>query len=98
MEIRKAYYYIICLASVFVLLWGVIDLSGATLGLATSRMPSLSLEQSAPPSPEKEAEPYLEMFYQKKILYDRLWDGLARAVIAGLVFTYSRIKVSRLEK
>jgi hypothetical protein len=97
MDLKKAYYYIICLTALFVLAWGVVDLASAATGLIMSRS-SVSLEQSAPAATEKEGEPYLEMYYQKKMLYDRLWDSLARIVIAGAIFTYSRIKVNRLEK
>lgn len=97
MDLKRTYYYIICLAALFVLAWGVVDLTSAATGLIMSRS-SVSLEQSAPATTEKEGEPYLEMYYQKKMLYDRLWDSLARIVIAGAIFTYSRVKVNRLEK
>ncbi|OGB89003.1 hypothetical protein A2625_04680 [candidate division WOR-1 bacterium RIFCSPHIGHO2_01_FULL_53_15] len=92
MDLKKAYYYIICLASLFVLFWGLVDLSGAAVGLAMARP---SIEQPAPPSPEGDQS--LDLYYQKKILYDRLSDGLARIVIAGLVFAYSRGRVNKLE-
>lgn len=98
MDLKKAYYYIICLAALFVLAWGVVDLASATTGLVMNRSSSVSLEQPGPAAPEKQSDTYLEMYYQKRMLYDRLWDSLARIVIAGAIFTYSRIKVSRLEK
>lgn len=94
MDFKKAYYYIICLAALFVLAWGLVDFSSASIGLVMNRTPSAQL----PVSPEKESEPYLEMYYQKKMLYDRLWDSLARIVISGLIFSYSRIKAGQLEK
>lgn len=88
MDLKKTYYYIICLAAAFILAWGIVDLSSATAGLIT-RPP-------APSSPDKESEPYLEAYYQKKMLYDRLWDSLARIIVAGGVFFYSRSKVDRV--
>ena len=96
MDLKKAYYYIICLAALFVLAWGIVDLTGAAAGLITNRVPSASLEQSTQSPSEKESEPYLEAYYQKKMLYDRLWDSLARIVVAGVIFSYSRIKVDRV--
>jgi len=96
MDLKKAYYYVICLAALFILAWGVVDLANAASGLLMNRSSSAQLEQQIPS--EKEGEPYLEMYYQKKMLYDRLWDSVARIVVAGAVFAYSRIKVSRLEK
>lgn len=96
MEIKKAYYYIICLAALLVLLWGAIDLTSSLLGLAGSR-PSVPL--IAAPAPNLgEGEQYMDIYYQKKMLYDRLTDSLARIIIAGLVFGYCRIKINRLEK
>ena len=98
MDLKKAYYYIVCLASLFVLMWGVVDLTSAVIGLASARLPSAALEQLSPPYSEKESESSLDTYYQKKMLYDRLADSLARIVISGLVFAYSRTRVNRLEK
>lgn len=86
MDLKKAYYYIICLVSLFVLMWGIADLASASVGLAMARIP-------APVTLEKESEPSLDIYYQKKMLYDRLADSLARIVISGLVFAYSRKRV-----
>jgi hypothetical protein len=96
MDLKKAYYYVICLAALFILAWGVVDLTSTASGLLMNRSSSAQLEQEVPS--EKAGEPFLEIYYQKKMLYDRLWDSLARIVVAGAIFAYSRIKVSRLEK
>lgn len=92
MDLKKAYYYIICLVALLVLFWGLFDLTGAAVGLTTAR-PSASIEQPTAP----EGDQSLDIYYQKKILYDRLSDGLVRFVIAGLVFAYCRAKVNKLE-
>lgn len=98
MDLKKAYYYIICLASLFILMWGLVDLASVSVGLISARVPSVSLEQTAPAAPGKEGEPFLDIYYQRKMLYDRLSDSLARVIISGLIFAYSRIQVNRLEK
>lgn len=98
MDLKKAYYYIICLAALLVLSWGIVDFSGASIGLIVNRNPSVASEQSPPPSSDKESDAYLDSYYQKKMYYDRLWDSLARIVVAGVVFAYCRVKVNRLEK
>lgn len=90
MDLKKAYYYIICLAAALVFAWGAVDFTSAAVGLAANRGPQVSLEQSPPLAADKDGEPGLEMYYQKKILYDRLVDSLARLLISGLIFTYSR--------
>lgn len=94
MDIKKIYYYIICLVALFVFFWGIVDLSGSVVGLSTARPISSSLEQAGPPSPESDQS--LDVYYQKKMLYDRLSDSLARIIIAGLVFAYCRNKVNQL--
>ena len=93
MDLKKAYYYIICLVALFVFFWGIVDLSGSIIGLSTARPIGASLEQAVPPSSEDQS---LDVYYQKKMLYDRLSDSLARIVIAGLVFAYCRKKVDQL--
>lgn len=96
MDFRKAYYYIICLASLLVLLWGVVDFAGAGVGLMFNR-PAPTVADSIG-SFEKDASPSIELYYQKKVLYDRLADSLARILISGLVFGYARLKVEKIEK
>jgi hypothetical protein len=94
MNLKKAYYYVICLVALFVLFWGVVDLSGSVIGLSTARPIGSALGQAAPPSPDDQS---LDVYYQKKMLYDRLSDSLARIIISGLVFVYCRKKADRLE-
>jgi hypothetical protein len=96
MDLKKIYYYIICLVALFVLFWGLVDLAGAVAGLSTARL-SPSIEQPIPGASETPAEQSLDMYYQRKMFGDRLVDSLARIIIAGAVFAYSRIKVGRLE-
>lgn len=97
MDLKKTYYYIICLISLFVLLWGVVDLTSATVGLAMNNTSTASLARATDAPVDQSGEPMMDMFYQKKMLYDRLWDSLARVIVAGLIFGYSRIKVNQLE-
>ena len=99
MKLKNAYYFIICLVSLFVLSWGIVDLAGAGIGLATARSPMIAAEPSAEPLSSASApDASMDIFYQKKMLYERLSDSLARIVVAGLIFAYSRIKVRQLEK
>lgn len=95
MDLKKIYYYVICLAALFVLFWGTVDLISTVVGLTTSK--SAGVEQNLSSPPEGASEQTLDLYYQKKMLYDRLSDSLARIVVAGLVFGFSRMKVSRLE-
>jgi hypothetical protein len=95
MNLHKAYYYIICLVALFVLFWGLVDLSGSAVGLATAKGSAISLDQAAPPVADNDQS--LDVYYQKRMLYDRLADSLARIIFAGLVFAYCRAKVAKLE-
>ena len=85
MDLKKAYYYIICLVALFVLMWGAVDLASAGIGLATAKEPGIT-------ALEKEGGASVDIYYQKRMLYDRLTDSLARIVISGLVFIYCRKK------
>lgn len=94
-DLKKIYYYIVCLVALFVLFWGLVDLTGAAVGLSMAKGPTVSMDQPPPPAPDSEQS--LDVYYQKRMLYDRLSDSLARIIIAGLVFAYSRVKVNKLE-
>lgn len=94
MDLKRVYYYVICLASLLVLLWGTVDLVSISIGFMSAR----TSQPSVPVAIEKESEQYMDIYYQKRILYDRLSDSLARFIIAGAVFVYSRKKINRLER
>ena len=98
MDLKKAYYYIICLTALFVLFWGVVDLASATVGLTVAKSPSLSAPPSYSTASDNQNEQLMDAYYQKKMQVDRLTDSLARIIIAGAVFAFCRIKVSKLEK
>jgi len=88
---KKLYYYVLCIMAFFVLMWGAIDLTSSAFGL-------IGLKGSAQTviSADK-GEPGLDVFYQSKMLYDRLWDSLARVVIAGGIFIYCRKTAQKVE-
>ena len=90
MELKKAYYYIICLASLLVLLWGAVDLAGSVIGLVTTRPSAAANQMQA--MPDSTADQNLDVYYQRRMLGDRLTDSLARIVVSGLVFVYCRKK------
>lgn len=92
MDLKKIYYYIICLTALFIFFWGVVDLASAVIGLGSVRTLGVVVDQ-----PGRDSEQYLDAYYQKKMLYDRFSDSLARIIISGIVFGYSRIKVNKLE-
>ena len=100
LDLKKVYYYAICLMAFFVLMWGLVDVVSSSAGLLNIGAASLSLSAPAPDaaiSPEK-GEALFDSYYQKKMLLDRFWDSLARIVVAGLIFAYFRITGNRLEK
>jgi hypothetical protein len=100
---KKVYYYVICAIAFFVLMWGVIDFTSASLSLLISNpAPSpavssteegLSGEAFVPPPKEQSVEEY----YQRRMLMDRFGDSLARMIISGLIFAYARWTVVKLE-
>jgi hypothetical protein len=90
-EIKKIYYYAICLFAIFIFVWGGIDFISASISL-TNLTPAYQLESS----PEKPEVP-LEEFYQKRISQDRIFDSFARIGVSLLVFIYSKRKADLLE-
>lgn len=84
-DLKKLYYYVIALITFFVMLWGVIDLASAMGSSFTGKyLPA--------PRETRSAEPNLEDYYQRKVTQDRIFDSLARMVIAGGIFFYARRK------
>jgi hypothetical protein len=100
LDLKKVYYYSICLISFFVLMWGVVDLASSSIGLyglrggAPTLSPPSAMDQL---SPEK-GDQLFDAYYQQKMLNDRFWDALARVIIAGGIFLYSRVTVNKLEQ
>jgi len=96
MDLKKIYYYLICLFALFIFFWGVVDFANAAIGLSSAKT-STSVEPAPPLSAEGASDQSLDIYYQRKMLYDRFSDSLIRIVVSGLVFTYSRIKLNKLE-
>ncbi len=100
LDLKRIYYYVICAIAFFVLLWGTIDLASSTVGLINIRGADTSFSASnidSPMVPEK-GEQFFDVYYQKKMLYDRFWDSMARILISGLVFAYCRFTVGKMEE
>ena len=100
LDLKKIYYYVICLISFFVMMWGAIDLASSSVGLISLK--GLNIGLSAPQGqmesvPSDRGDQMFDAFYQKKMLYDRIWDSLARFIIAGAIFAYGRTRVRKLE-
>ncbi len=98
-DLKRLYYYVICVMAFFVLMWGVVDMSSSALGIYNlQNAPALSLPMNGSAMSQDKSEQFFDTYYQQKMLYDRFWDSLARIVVAGLIFAYCRITVNRLEK
>ena len=85
---KTIYYYVLCVMAFFVLLWGMIDFAGASIGLVNSR--TLSTNYSLAPSSEQvspvdKGDQFFDAYYQKRMLLDRFWDSLVRLVVAGAI-------------
>ena len=100
LDLKRVYYYTICLMTFFVLMWGTVDLVSSTVGILNIRGVPLSLTEPSEeaPLPAEKGEQFFDAYYQKKMLYDRFWDSLARIIVSGIIFSYCRIKVGSLEK
>lgn len=101
--IKQIYYYVICLISLIILLWGAVDIISATVGLAVLK-PQGGMYEQLPPEGGmsggdiKGVEPSVEDYYQKRMVMDRMGDSLARIFVSGAVFAYFSMKLKGLEK
>ena len=101
LDMKKAYYYIICIMAFFVLMWGTVDLISTSVGIYAinkDSAPSFVLPEAEGADVAEKNEQFFDAYYQKKMLNDRFWDSLSRMLIAGLIFAYFRFTVNRLEK
>jgi hypothetical protein len=101
--IKKIYYYVICGVTLFILLWGAVDIISSTLSITVFKGPSMSLEmprtsQSGGAGGEKGAiEPFVDEYYQSRMAYDRIGDSFARLLVAGGLFLYASFRIKELE-
>ncbi|MBU0672052.1 MAG: hypothetical protein KJ732_03380, partial [Candidatus Margulisbacteria bacterium] len=100
LDLKKLYYYVICVMAFFVLMWGVVDLTSSSIGIFNLRSatPSLSLPAEEQQIVPEKGDQFFDTYYQSKMLNDRFWDSLARILISGLIFAYCRFTVNKLEK
>ncbi|MFA6170080.1 MAG: hypothetical protein WCW67_01070 [Candidatus Margulisiibacteriota bacterium] len=89
---KKLYYYLLSLAALFFLLWGVVDLAN-TIVTSFGRAP-LPADQAS----EGLNEQNLDLYYQKKMLVDRYSDSLIRIVVSGLAFYFAKKTIKDMEK
>jgi hypothetical protein len=100
LDLKRVYYYVICVMAFFVLMWGMVDFASSSIGLLNIRGSATSFSapsDEAIASPEK-GEQFFDAYYQRKMLYDRFWDSLVRILVPGLIFAYCRYTINKLEK
>jgi len=101
LTIKKIYYYVICAATLFVLMWGTVDVISSVLSITILKSPTASLE--APVGPQGGADkggaeqPMFEEYYQSRMVFDRIGDSLARIIVSGALFWYAGMKIRELE-
>ncbi|MFH1709607.1 MAG: hypothetical protein ABH860_00875 [bacterium] len=99
---KKVYYYVICAVTLFVLMWGAVDIISSALSLSVFKPPSVGLEASAgaPSGAEGKAgitEPFFDEYYQSRMAFDRMGDSAARIIVAGIIFSYAGFRIRELE-
>jgi hypothetical protein len=101
--IKKIYYYVICALTLFVLMWGAVDVISSLLSMTLFKPPSVNLEMPSgskvsSAGPEKGmTEPFFEEYYQSRMTFDRIGDSLARILVAGGLFLYASFRIKEIE-
>ncbi len=99
---KKVYYYVICAVTLFVLMWGLVDVTSSVLSITIFKAPSISLEASSGPQSAAEGkggvpEPSFDEYYQGRMVIDRIGDSVARILVAAAIFAYAGYRVRELE-
>ncbi|MFC1560197.1 hypothetical protein ACFLZ2_05530 [Candidatus Margulisiibacteriota bacterium] len=103
-SVKKTYYYVICAVMLLILLWGAIDVASSVISYVVFRPPAVELESPTstkggmPQEVKGSVEPFIDEYYQSRMIFDRLGDSLARLIVAGLVFGYFSYKLKEMEK
>lgn len=90
--IRLIYFYAICLITLLVVLWGIVDTASAFISYSFEK--SSRHFSSIQKSPEI---PQIDDFFQNKMILDRMFDGISRIIIPGCVFLYFSSKIRKEE-
>lgn len=100
LDLKRVYYYVVCAIAFFILIWGSIDFVSSSIGLANLKGSETAITQTqvGPAGATDKNEQFFDSYYQKKMLSDRFWDSLVRLLISGIVFTYFRYTVNKLER
>lgn len=102
LTIKKIYYYVICGVTLFVLMWGTVDIISSILSISIFKGPSISLEnpEAQPTSGGKGGtadQPFFDEYYQSRMMFDRMGDSVARLLVAGALFIYAGNRIRELE-
>jgi len=100
--VKKIYYYVICAITLFILIWGAVDVISSVLSITVFKGPSVGLEapsagQSSVGAEKGMSEPFFDEYYQNRMAVDRIGDSVARILVAGAIFIYASLKVKELE-
>ena len=102
LSVKKVYYYAVCAVTLFVLMWGTVDVISSILSITIFKSPSVSLEapsgsQSGAEGKGGAAEPFFDEYYQGRMAFDRIGDSVARIIVAGIIFAYAGFRIRELE-
>lgn len=98
-SVKKMYYYIVCGITLFILLWGAVDVVSSVLSITVFKGPTIGLDMPGAQGVEgkADAQPTMDEYYQSRMAMDRIGDSAARLIVAGCVFLYASMKVKELE-
>ncbi len=103
---KKVYYYVICGVTLFVLMWGAVDVVSSILSITIFKGPSVSMDIPGGPQSSGIAsegkggaadQPMFDEYYQSRMIFDRMGDSIARILVAGVLFMYAGSRIRELE-
>lgn len=99
---KKVYYYVICAITLFILMWGLVDMTSAVMSVTVFKPSAASMDlpsgpQGGPDAKAGGSEPMFDEYYQGRMAMDRIEDSLARVIVSGIIFLYASFRVKELE-
>ena len=101
---KKVYYYVICTFTLFILMWGTVDVASSIISFFVFRPPDISMDSptaskgNVPSDAKGMTDPFVDDYYQSRMIFDRMGDSLARMIVAGSLFAFFSLKIKEMER
>ena len=85
-------------------MWGMIDVVSSTVSYVVFKPPEITMGSPTAPKDSLSSEtkgaiePFIDEYYQRRMIFDRLGDSIARILVSGIIFAYFSYRLRALER